>query len=239
MGQVPRDARLGGLGPLHILALLVWSVLILGASVALATETGFWWLVLIFGAAVPVVLLAQANAGVRAHPTPPAARSAERERELLAVLDRHGEVGPVLVATETTLTVTEADEMLGEMARKGYLEVRIRDGVLAYASPSRRAKGAPPRKAPDPAESDGGATHRAGVAQPPDRGMMAQPLAEPLTERELEVLGLLASGRTNREIAADLFVTVGTIKAHTANIYRKLGARHRAEALARARELNL
>ena len=53
------------------------------------------------------------------------------------------------------------------------------------------------------------------------------------------MFGLLATGRTNREIAADLFVTVGTIKAHTSNIYAKLQARNRAEALVRARELGL
>jgi len=60
-----------------------------------------------------------------------------------------------------------------------------------------------------------------------------------LSERELEVLNLLASGRTNAEVAGDLFVSVGTIKSHTGNIYRKLGASNRAEALARARELEL
>jgi ATP/maltotriose-dependent transcriptional regulator MalT len=62
---------------------------------------------------------------------------------------------------------------------------------------------------------------------------------EPLSERELEVLTLLASGRSNREVARDLFVSVGTVKTHTNNIYRKLGVRNRAEALARARSLKL
>ena len=156
-GSVPRGVRPGGLGLLHTLALLMWGVLILGASVALATETGFWWLVLIFGAAVPGVPLARATRGARAHPAPPAAPSEERERELLAVLGRHGEVGPVLVATETTLTVAEADEMLGEMARKGYLEIRGRAGVLAYASPGRGAGGSPRRNVPDSPASDGAA----------------------------------------------------------------------------------
>jgi ATP/maltotriose-dependent transcriptional regulator MalT len=66
-----------------------------------------------------------------------------------------------------------------------------------------------------------------------------KPLAEPLSERELEVLTLLASGRPNREIARDLFVAVGTVKTHTNNIYRKLSARNRAEAVARARSLKL
>ena len=64
-------------------------------------------------------------------------------------------------------------------------------------------------------------------------------LEDPLSERELEVLTLLASGKTNSEVAGELFVSVGTVKSHTGNIYRKLGARNRAEALARARGLGL
>jgi DNA-binding CsgD family transcriptional regulator len=72
---------------------------------------------------------------------------------------------------------------------------------------------------------------------PPRLG--AQRLDDPLSERELEVLALMASGRTNAEIARDLFVATGTVKSHTGNIYRKLGARNRAEALGRARELKL
>jgi DNA-binding CsgD family transcriptional regulator len=53
------------------------------------------------------------------------------------------------------------------------------------------------------------------------------------------VLTLLASGRTNSEIAGDLFVAVGTVKSHVNNIYNKLEARNRAEAVNRARELEL
>jgi ATP/maltotriose-dependent transcriptional regulator MalT len=64
-------------------------------------------------------------------------------------------------------------------------------------------------------------------------------LEDPLSERELEVLSLLATGKTNSEVAGELFVSVGTVKSHTGNIYRKLGARNRAEALARAREFGL
>ncbi len=50
---------------------------------------------------------------------------------------------------------------------------------------------------------------------------------------------LLASGRTNSEIAGDLFVAVGTVKSHVNNIYNKLEVRNRTEAVARARELEL
>jgi LuxR family maltose regulon positive regulatory protein len=64
-------------------------------------------------------------------------------------------------------------------------------------------------------------------------------LVDPLSERELEVLGLVAAGLTNREIAHRLFITVGTVKRHINNIYGKLEARHRAEAVARARDLGL
>jgi DNA-binding CsgD family transcriptional regulator len=71
------------------------------------------------------------------------------------------------------------------------------------------------------------------------RSTTTAPLDDPLSEREREVLAVLASGRTTAEAARDLFVSVGTVKSHTANIYRKLGARNRAEAISRARELGL
>ena len=53
------------------------------------------------------------------------------------------------------------------------------------------------------------------------------------------MLTLLASGKTNSEVARDLFVSVGTVKSHTGNIYRKLGAKNRAQALTRSRKLGL
>lgn len=62
-------------------------------------------------------------------------------------------------------------------------------------------------------------------------------LVEPLTEREMEVLQLMALGSTNQEIAQQLIVARGTIKAHAASIYRKLDVTNRTEAVARAREL--
>jgi LuxR family transcriptional regulator, maltose regulon positive regulatory protein len=64
-------------------------------------------------------------------------------------------------------------------------------------------------------------------------------LPEPLSERELEVLTLVAAGKTNQEIAKELFVALSTVKTHIKNIYGKLDARNRTQALARARELRL
>jgi len=67
----------------------------------------------------------------------------------------------------------------------------------------------------------------------------AQPLAEPLSERELEVLHLLAAGRSNREIAQALIVALGTVKRHTNNLYGKLEVGSRTQAVAKARTLHL
>jgi ATP/maltotriose-dependent transcriptional regulator MalT len=60
-----------------------------------------------------------------------------------------------------------------------------------------------------------------------------------MTDRELEVLALLAAGQPNREIADDLVVTVDTVKKHVTHIVDKLGATNRTQAVARTRELAL
>jgi DNA-binding NarL/FixJ family response regulator len=60
-----------------------------------------------------------------------------------------------------------------------------------------------------------------------------------LTEREREVLDLIAAGSTNREIAEQLFLSPDTVKEHASALYRKLGARNRAEAVQRAQRIGL
>jgi two-component system response regulator DesR len=60
-----------------------------------------------------------------------------------------------------------------------------------------------------------------------------------LTDREREILGLIAEGATNREIAEALFLSPHTVKEHTSTLYRKLGARNRADAVQRAQRLGL
>jgi LuxR family transcriptional regulator, maltose regulon positive regulatory protein len=64
-------------------------------------------------------------------------------------------------------------------------------------------------------------------------------LPEPLSEREMEVLALIAAGNSNEEIANKLFVSVTTVKTHINNLYRKLGTRRRTQAVAQAREMSL
>ena len=64
-------------------------------------------------------------------------------------------------------------------------------------------------------------------------------LVEPLTDRELEVLRLIAAGRSNQRIAHDLVVALDTVKKHVTHVLGKLGAANRTEAAARARQLGL
>jgi LuxR family maltose regulon positive regulatory protein len=65
------------------------------------------------------------------------------------------------------------------------------------------------------------------------------PLVGILSERELEVLCLMAAGRSNQEIAGELVIAIGTAKRHVANIFDKLDVRNRTEAVAKARQLGL
>ena len=60
-----------------------------------------------------------------------------------------------------------------------------------------------------------------------------------LTAREREILGLMAAGMTNPQIAAQLMIGAGTVKTHTLNIYRKLEVANRTQAIVRAQELGL
>ena len=80
------------------------------------------------------------------------------------------------------------------------------------------------------------AAHRGQRYLPPE---VAQKLAEhvmypELTERELEVLRLMATGKTNREVGGALFITEGTVKAHVNNILTKMGVRDRTQAVTTA-----
>lgn len=76
--------------------------------------------------------------------------------------------------------------------------------------------------------------NRLSVQPPP-----VQPLVEPLSEREIEILSLIASGASNKEIAGMLFITEGTVKNHVTNILGKLDVRDRTQAALKAKELKL
>jgi len=69
--------------------------------------------------------------------------------------------------------------------------------------------------------------------------MTKEDLVEPISDRELEVLALLAQGKQNKQIAQELSVSLGTVKTHTNNINRKLGTTNRGQAVNRARDMGL
>jgi DNA-binding NarL/FixJ family response regulator len=77
------------------------------------------------------------------------------------------------------------------------------------------------------------------VAAAPINASPSGGFIEQLSKRELEVLHLIALGSTNQEIARQLVVSPGTVKAHTASIYRKLVVANRTEAVRCARDLGI
>ncbi|HET9649348.1 MAG TPA: response regulator transcription factor [Microlunatus sp.] len=80
---------------------------------------------------------------------------------------------------------------------------------------------------------------RVSTGDLPEPPSARQPLADPLTDRELEILRLIAKGLSNREISGQLFLSEGTVKNHVTNVLAKLGVRDRTQAVLRAGALGL
>jgi LuxR family transcriptional regulator, maltose regulon positive regulatory protein len=144
-------------------------------------------------------------------------------------------------ARDTSPMLTVLEEVLSLAEPGGYVRVFLNEGAsmqkllvqwLAHA-------GASPFRdyALQLLSQFGAETHQAAVA--PLKVSLAGNLVEPLSPRELEVLQLMALGKTNQEIAEQLVVAVGTVKSHAASIYRKLETANRTEAVNRARQLGL
>lgn len=76
-------------------------------------------------------------------------------------------------------------------------------------------------------------------SEPAAASPRSQALVEPLSDRELEILGCMAAGSSNREIANQLYITEGTVKNHITNILGKMGVRDRTQAALRGKELGL
>ena len=208
---------------LVVLGVAVWCISVMAIGVNLAESAWEWAWILGFGTAIPAFFFWQASRLLIPRERLPSASNG-KEKELLGALAERGELTPITAAMRTSLTADEAADMLEGLARKGYLQLRVEDGVQAYALREQDLQELPRTASAAPTSEGGGAT---------------QPPLVDLSERELEVLALLASGRTNSEIARDLFVSAGTVKSHVNNIYRKLEVRNRAEAIARARELEV
>ncbi len=134
-------------------------------------------------------------------------------------------------------TLTEALTLAG---RHGHVRVFADEGAPMHALLTRLPAARPGKPGID-AGYLAAVQHACGRADgAPALARSAAPgLAEPLTERELEVLRLLAAGQSNQRIAHDLFLALDTVKKHVTHVLGKLGAANRTEAAARARQLGL
>ena len=137
---------------------------------------------------------------------------------------------------ETAAATTALGEALVPASREGFVRILLDAGtVVARLLPG--AKAAAPDFVEELLDAFAGELPQSGEAGP----IVPPPahLVEPLSDREQEVLALLVAGRSNREIAEELVITVGTAKWHVHNIYQKLDVGSRAEAIARTHEWQL
>jgi LuxR family maltose regulon positive regulatory protein len=149
--------------------------------------------------------------------------------EILALqalaLQGQGDILPAVTALERALSLAEPE---------GYVRVFVDEGPsMAPLLYEAAARGIAPQY-----------TSRLLAALPaaePASKFQKLPveMVEPLSERELEVLQLIAEGLSNQEVAQRLFITLGTVKWHTSNIYGKLGVKNRTQAVAQARALGI
>lgn len=114
---------------------------LVGVGLLLVAFFHFWPLFFVFWWVVPFFLLPALGFFVRGiasrvegRPSqPPKVPEGHKEKELLEAIKRHGEITPAWAALETSLSVSEADRMLSELAKNGHIEVRAREGRLGYA----------------------------------------------------------------------------------------------------------
>jgi LuxR family maltose regulon positive regulatory protein len=191
------------------------------------------------------------------------ARSDQISCMLIRIFLAQGEYDKALFSSERYLLKTEAAQQIGLVIELLLLQSMAYQGKhdLAHALAALKQaltlaephgfirvfldEGAPMARLLRHARSQGFALHYitkllpgfsiTGEA-PPD---ISQPLIEPLSGRELEILRLVADGKSNQQIADAVFITSGTVKKHLNNIFGKLSVQSRTQCVARARELNL
>lgn len=131
-GMRPRGGYGWRGGPMFGLALAGVIFLAIASSNMFPFLLFFWWVIPVF--LVPAVALSvRGVAGLFEERSRRPMDEVRREKELLEVLARNGEVTPARAALETSLSVSDADRMLSELAKEGHVEVRAREGRLGYA----------------------------------------------------------------------------------------------------------
>ncbi len=149
--------------------------------------------------------------------------------EILALqalaLQGQGDILPAVTALERALSLAEPE---------GYVRVFVDEGPsMAPLLYEAAARGIAP-------QYTGRLLAALPAAEPASKFQkLPVEMVEPLSERELEVLQLIAEGLSNQEVAQRLFITLGTVKWHTSNIYGKLGVKNRTQAVAQARALGI
>ena len=94
----------------------------------------FWWMALfLLLPALGFFVREIAGRVERRSSQPPVVSEDRKEKELLKTLERHGEITPAMAALETSLSVSEAEQILDELAKNGHIEVRAHEGRLGYA----------------------------------------------------------------------------------------------------------
>jgi LuxR family maltose regulon positive regulatory protein len=151
-----------------------------------------------------------------------------------------GNVPLALAALERALALAEPEGYVRTFVDEGEPLARLLAAGMSRWSAdnsayAQRLLAAAGRPVPD----DRSASPDGSARSVPSASARPQPLIEPLSAREWEVLHLLAEGLPNHDIAERLIVSVGTIKRHTGNIYGKLGVTSRTQAILKARELAL
>ena len=163
-----------------------------------------------------------------------AARTGGEAIELARRLEPHVALVDLFLAGESGADVCESIRAVSPQTR-----VLLISGAGRMSPAAARAAGASGFVSKD---LDAGelarAVHRVGLGMTlfPPKARQPAPL---LSAREREVLDHVAAGATNREIAARLYLSPHTVKEHTSALYRKLGARNRAEAVQRAQRIGL
>jgi two-component system response regulator DesR len=163
-----------------------------------------------------------------------AARTGEEALELVRTLRPHVALVDVFLAGESGADVCKSIREVSPSTR-----VLLISGAGRMSPAAARAAGASGFVSKDLEARDLAAAVRMvglGMTMFARKAEQPQPL---LSEREREVLDLIAAGSTNREIAEQLYLSPHTIKEHTSALYRKLGARNRAEAVQLAQRIGL